>query len=310
MTYTRTDEREIPLRISALDRRLTGFEMVVTSSNHAAVENVSGALPGMDALAEQWRSEAQYFRRPAQMVATKWAQHPDPQGRPRRRVEPWGLTAAILGRRSYLGVFAEGLGLYGGRAAVGSGSLRETLAAGAPLTEWDEAKRTFAAAATAVENAVQARQQAVQRLRDRDRLHTYEGQLRSTVAKLREARPAATHKVQHAVQKAQTAATASATADAEMQRSAKDQPGWWARQLRTKAAARWAETNAASAGRGVGSGRVCPSPGTGGQRPRSTDDIDRQDRQALTHTGRTARARRGGRAGGRDRYGPLLGSRC
>lgn len=110
VTYTRTDEREIPLRVSALDRRLTGFEMVVTSSNHAALENVSGALPGMDALAEQWRSEAQYFRRPAQMVATKWAQHPDPQGRPRRRVEPWCLTAAILGRRSYLGVFAEGLG--------------------------------------------------------------------------------------------------------------------------------------------------------------------------------------------------------
>lgn len=70
-----------------LDPRLTGFEMVVASSNNGAVENVTREIPGDKAVGEDYRGRASYFTEVAQ-----YCLKPDDKG-----VPPWGLIAAVLG---------------------------------------------------------------------------------------------------------------------------------------------------------------------------------------------------------------------
>ncbi|WP_157531565.1 DEAD/DEAH box helicase [Kitasatospora sp. Root107] len=75
-----------PRFVSALDPRLTGFEIVVTSSNNGAVENITAELPGADALAATWRTDADHFADLASALL---------KGAP-----AWGLVAAVLGNKS------------------------------------------------------------------------------------------------------------------------------------------------------------------------------------------------------------------
>jgi hypothetical protein len=61
--------------------RLTGFEIVVASSNNAAVENISKELPASSAVGPEWQA-ADYFAQQATAVLGEPA---------------WGLIAAALG---------------------------------------------------------------------------------------------------------------------------------------------------------------------------------------------------------------------
>ncbi|MEO6998533.1 MAG: hypothetical protein ABI112_10660 [Terracoccus sp.] len=237
-TYARTGDKEFRLRIGALDSRLTGFEMVVASSNNAAVENVSAALPGLDALTPAWQGHG-YFRGPAQMVATKWAELPDPQGRPRRRAEPWGLAAAILGRRSHLSAFAQGLGLYESGKTVGTGSMREVLSAGASLSAWTEARSVFDQASDAVEVALQARRLAALRVRELDHVRAMVQRSRTELSVLQEQRPGAAELARQNGQAAVDARGSNASAAAAMEQWQTNRPGWWARLRKTPAVAEW-----------------------------------------------------------------------
>ncbi|GAA2255927.1 hypothetical protein GCM10010430_44710 [Kitasatospora cystarginea] len=79
--------------VARLDPRLAGFEIVVTSSNNGAVENITAELPGLDALGEQWRGGPDHFSDLASALLG---------GAP-----AWGLVAAVLGNKTNRKEFSE-----------------------------------------------------------------------------------------------------------------------------------------------------------------------------------------------------------
>ncbi|MEU6237657.1 ATP-binding protein [Kitasatospora sp. NPDC047058] len=79
--------------VARLDPRLTGFEIVVTSSNNGAVENITAELPGLDALGEHWRGGPDHFSDLASALLG---------GAP-----AWGLVAAVLGNKTNRKEFSE-----------------------------------------------------------------------------------------------------------------------------------------------------------------------------------------------------------
>ena len=72
------------ITLHKLDERLKGFEMVVTSSNNKAVENVSAELPALDAIASD-APELRYFKTVSDNVLER---------------DTWGIIAAVLGNAS------------------------------------------------------------------------------------------------------------------------------------------------------------------------------------------------------------------
>ncbi|MFE7532468.1 hypothetical protein ACFU7Y_43255, partial [Kitasatospora sp. NPDC057542] len=79
--------------VSALDPGLTGREIVVTSSNNGAVENITAELPGADALDEHWHDGPDHFSDLASALLG---------GAP-----AWGLVAAVLGNKTNRTRFTE-----------------------------------------------------------------------------------------------------------------------------------------------------------------------------------------------------------
>ncbi|NII10296.1 hypothetical protein HBF24_06350 [Oleiagrimonas sp. C23AA] len=74
-----------------LDDKLKGFEMVVTSSNNKAVENVSAELPVLEAIADD-APDLRYFKTISDNVLER---------------ETWGAIAAVLGNASNRYVFSQ-----------------------------------------------------------------------------------------------------------------------------------------------------------------------------------------------------------
>ncbi|MFF7593088.1 AAA domain-containing protein [Kitasatospora purpeofusca] len=79
--------------VARLDPRLTGFEILVTSSNNGAVENITAELPGLDALGEHWHGGPDHFSDLASALLG---------GAP-----AWGLVAAVLGNKANRKEFSE-----------------------------------------------------------------------------------------------------------------------------------------------------------------------------------------------------------
>jgi len=79
------------ITLHKLDERLKGFEMIVTSSNNKGVENVSGELPGLDAVADD-APNLRYFKTISDSVLGR---------------ETWGAIAAVLGKSRNRGEFAQ-----------------------------------------------------------------------------------------------------------------------------------------------------------------------------------------------------------
>lgn len=93
-TVTRLDnEKSFP--VYKPHERITGFEIIVASSNNGAVENVTREIPSRSAIHESYRATASYFTRVAQKVK-------DPG-----REAPWGLMAAVLGNMRNRRAFAN-----------------------------------------------------------------------------------------------------------------------------------------------------------------------------------------------------------
>ncbi|WP_420410581.1 DEAD/DEAH box helicase [Hoeflea sp.] len=80
------------ITLHKLDERLKGFEMVVTSSNNKAVENVSAELPALDAIAAD-APELRYFKSVSDNVLER---------------DTWGVIAAVLGNSSNRFMFSQG----------------------------------------------------------------------------------------------------------------------------------------------------------------------------------------------------------
>jgi hypothetical protein len=110
---------------------ITGFEVVVTSSNNAAVENVTVELPSLDAIASQYQEKATYLRTVAESVKAVAQNQFDRQDfthsptsiktliPPNDNEEfdlsennipssTWGLIAAALGNKGNCNLFCSG----------------------------------------------------------------------------------------------------------------------------------------------------------------------------------------------------------
>jgi hypothetical protein len=142
---------------------LTGFEIVVASSNNAAVENVTRELPARRALGEPWQERADYFADQASTLLRKKQRYDDQEAdqepgqeadlpldpaRPNLELTParraiddaWGLVAVPLGnsknRKRFCGWFW--------RARTGLRAHLESLQKnGGGQAEWDAARKHF-----------------------------------------------------------------------------------------------------------------------------------------------------------------------
>lgn len=84
--------------ISILNEKLTGFEMLVVSSNNTAVENISRELPLKTSLGSDYRESCQYLRPvAAKLVANHFSNRLQP---PLPALQPWGLISIVLGNAS------------------------------------------------------------------------------------------------------------------------------------------------------------------------------------------------------------------
>jgi hypothetical protein len=107
---------------------LTGFEIVVASSNNNAVENITKELPAADAIGAEWRDEASFFADRAEAFFGEPA---------------WGMVAAPLGNKDKQKAFredfwwAEGAGMH---------HALQVLEAGQHIPQWQEAVDSFNAA--------------------------------------------------------------------------------------------------------------------------------------------------------------------
>ena len=80
--------------ISVWNKRLTGFEIIVASSNNGAVENISLEIPGIKAIDhDEWSAHADYYR----ALATELLSRAGEGGR--SATPAWGLIAGLLGRK-------------------------------------------------------------------------------------------------------------------------------------------------------------------------------------------------------------------
>ncbi|WP_433259616.1 DEAD/DEAH box helicase (plasmid) [Streptosporangium sp. CA-135522] len=133
---------------------LTGFEMVVTSANNGAVENVTTEIPGRGAIDAPWRGKVAYFDDIASRVLGEPA---------------WGLIAAKLGRKSNRVEFA-GKAWYGTADEPGLRAAFETWQADSALS-WPTAVRSFTLAHEKVRALQRERSTAHAALRELPALH-------------------------------------------------------------------------------------------------------------------------------------------
>lgn len=149
-----------------VDARLTGFEMLVASSNNAAVQNVSTQLPGLYSVGKAYRDRLRYFRsatapgpgpgstRMERLTSQRNDEGPRaPATRPGLLPEDspaWGLGAAVLGRRDLVARFGLIVGRYFGRYERGEHLLGQ-LHGGGTLEGWRAARAQFRHAVQALE---------------------------------------------------------------------------------------------------------------------------------------------------------------
>ena len=115
--------------ITAVNPALTGFEMVVASSNNGAVENVTTEIPGPKGIDSQWRDAAaavNYFS--------------DTAGE-----DAWAMIAARLGNRTNRSAFVQDFWW------TGTATMRNTLSpAAVPPPDWRSAVSRFRTALTKI----------------------------------------------------------------------------------------------------------------------------------------------------------------
>lgn len=168
--------------VSTLKKELTGFEMVVASSNNAAVENLSRDLPKTKALGKTaWRdekggAEIRYLQTVAHNIAAYAGKrgYVDLSGKDGRGDDvPWGLIAGALGKKANRSAFSFRLGWDGSKEPSPPGfdpELHQSL--------WNWRKRTDVTTFAAARDVFRAADQAVaQRMTALDRYAALELQL-------------------------------------------------------------------------------------------------------------------------------------
>ncbi|RIJ77277.1 AAA family ATPase [Nakamurella silvestris] len=217
-------------QLPQLKQDLVGYEMVVASSNNAAVANVSSELPRLNAIDEPWRSSADYFAGIAGLTSRDSAQGD--------AVQAWGLVAARLGNAKNRNDFDNAL--WKGGDATGPESdpaadpvlgLQEMFTAWrnqtAPRPDWAAAKRTFVDRQAEVTRCLAVRTDAETRLR-RGRDLTVEsadchrriGESRATLASVEQQWNSCLSHLEQRQREAQACTD-------QRQRHMDLRPGWW-----------------------------------------------------------------------------------
>ncbi|MFC6013001.1 AAA domain-containing protein [Nocardia lasii] len=147
------DDQGWSRKLRPLIDELTGFEIVIASSNNGAVENITLEVPSVESIDCETFPDAAYFAGPATYLA---------------EVPCWGAIAARLGRRANRRDFAQRF-WWGPKAAgdtadekagVGIESILRELQSVAPderARSWRDAVRRYTSAVERVENMATAR---------------------------------------------------------------------------------------------------------------------------------------------------------
>ena len=121
-----------PTTIRQLSKKLTGFEMVVVSSNNAAVENISLDLPRKSSVGKSWQS-AQYLNGVILKMVSQTSKGNFPAPKPDE--VPWGLISCALGNSNNRRRFRERFAFWPDKK---NGPARKWASdAVAPQTIWD-----------------------------------------------------------------------------------------------------------------------------------------------------------------------------
>lgn len=217
-------------KIRQLRPELTGFEMVVASANNGAVENVTSEIPARSAIAEPWRSGADYFSEIA--TATLRASSPGDA----ERSDAWGLIAARLGNKSNRGSFfshfwfdrkpTSSRGVGSGAAPGMLTRLKQWEDGTVPHRSWSEARAEFRALAHRVEELVGERKAAQERLKRLDPARQYAAERARRRLQLDAELTAARHALQEHGTLLERAETELADATSAWERHLATRPGW------------------------------------------------------------------------------------
>ena len=133
--------------VSRLRPELVGDELVVASSNNAAVENVTSEIPGPGGVADEWReaaAEVDYFTATAREVTGEGA---------------WALMAAVLGNSGNRGAFVTNFWFGGKREEPRTGAgMLDILRDPAQVPDWHSAVSDFRWSLAEVQSLTAARQ--------------------------------------------------------------------------------------------------------------------------------------------------------
>ncbi|MFT4164341.1 MAG: AAA domain-containing protein [Microlunatus sp.] len=189
-----------PRKVRQLREELTGFEMVVASANNAAVENVTTEIPVREAIAEDWRSTADYFADIASATLViddsddSEEDSPDTQLRMSRA---WGVIAARLGNKGNRAAFRSEFWFdktdprtkqrVPGSSPRMQTRLVEWRDGTAPHVSWDVARARFAQAEHRVDELIGMRVAAQARLERLPSVLSEETRLASQTHQLRAA---------------------------------------------------------------------------------------------------------------------------
>ncbi|WP_259650284.1 DEAD/DEAH box helicase family protein, partial [Gluconacetobacter diazotrophicus] len=171
--------------LNLLNDDLTGYEMVVVSSNNAAVENLSKDIPKASAIGEFWRAQdndtsVSYLQQVAHNIASRRSNGKYEKLKPDN--VPWGLFAAALGRSQNRRHFQSGLQFDG--TPSGKSQERKLLPNYDPDLQqsiWNWRKRhksiSFESAKKAFIKADKAVAERIANLENYKKLHTSESNL-------------------------------------------------------------------------------------------------------------------------------------
>lgn len=173
VTHRWSDGEGYPRRVRQLIPELTGFEMVVASSNNSAVENITTEIPDENAIDAPWRGQVDYFGD----IATQTLRASAPDSAATTSAGPgtaWGLVAARLGRKRNRSAFHSAFWFDKKQSTNRKTAdseipriqtrLKQWLDGDAPYTPWGQACEAFRLAEHRVEALILERSQAQERL--------------------------------------------------------------------------------------------------------------------------------------------------